>query len=334
MRDPLALGRAAVWNDDERRLRTPLRLVGHTVLLVVVVFVLGVGFQLVFATSLTAFAGVAALAVNVGLLGTALVVATLLAVYLLDRRPLAGVGLGVDGTWWRDLAAGLALGVALQTGIFLTSWAAGWTTVDGVGGPGIVGGLVVGALLMAAVGFYEELWFRGYYLTNVAEGLRAVPGVDARRATLAATALTALGFGVLHGANPNATPVSTALVTGYGVYLALGYLLTGDLALPVGFHAAWNYVQGWVYGFPVSGIAVEASLLGTRTAGPEQFTGGQFGPEAGLLGLAWALASLPVIWWWVGRSRGEVRLQTSIADQTDRLRTATATQENPEMESH
>ena len=314
MRDPLALVRAAAWNAGERRPRAPLRLLGHTVLLVVALVVFSLGLGLV--RGPTPFAGLSplgALALQFVLVGGAVVVATLVAVRVLDRRPFAGVGLGVDRAWWRDLAAGLALGAALQTGIFLTSVGAGWTRVGRVGGAGVVGGLALGAVVMAAVGFYEELWFRGYYLTNVAEGLRAVPRVDARRATLAATALTSLGFGVVHATNPNATPVSSALVAGYGVYLAVGYLLTGDLALPVGFHASWNYVQGFVYGLPVSGLNLEASLLGTRTAGPAVLTGGPFGPEAGLVGLAWVLASLPAIWWWVRRTRGEVGLRVGIA---------------------
>jgi hypothetical protein len=172
--------------------------------------------------------------------------------------------------------------------------------------------MALGAVLMAAVGVYEELWFRGYYLTNAAEGLTALPGVDARRATVAAAALTAAAFGGVHAANPSAGAVSTALVAGYGLYLAAGYLLTGDLGLPVGFHAAWNYVQGFVYGFPVSGVDVP-SLLATETAGPAALTGGGFGPEAGLLGAAWALASLPALAWWVRRTRGELRLQAAIA---------------------
>lgn len=313
--NPLALARAVVWNGDEQRPRTPLRLLVHALLLVAAL--VGLSVPLLVSLGPRGFAGLpplSALAVNVLVLGVAVVVATLLAGRYLDRRPLADLGLGADGDWWRDLWAGLALGGLLQTGIFLTTLGAGWTRVERVGGPDLVAGLALGALLMAAVGFYEELWFRGYYLTNLAEGLRALPTVDARRATLWATALTSVGFGLLHGTNPGATAVSSTLVAVYGAYLALGYLLTGDLALPVGFHAAWNYVQGFVYGFPISGIEHGASLLTTETTGPEVLTGGRFGPEAGLVGLGWVVLSLPLVWWWVSRTRGEVALRAGIAD--------------------
>jgi hypothetical protein len=71
-----------------------------------------------------------------------------------------------------------------------------------------------------------------------------------------------------------------------------------------------------VFGYPVSGAAVEATVLSTTTDGPTALTGGAFGPEAGLVGLAWVVASTPVLWWWVRRTRGEVRLRTDVATPT------------------
>jgi membrane protease YdiL (CAAX protease family) len=315
-RRALALARTVVYNDAERRPRAPVRLLAHLLVVLLVGVALAVGLR---TALLAAGAGspspLWSLLLDVVVSGGAVVVATAVAVRYLDRRTLADVGLTFDRTWWRDLAAGLALGAALQTAVLLTYVAAGWTTVRavGAGGADLLLTLVVGAVVMVVVGSYEELLFRGYWLNNVAEGVRALPRVDAQRAVLAATALTSVVFGLAHGVNPGATAVSTALVVGYGAYLAVGYLLTGDLALPVGFHVAWNYVQGFVYGFPVSGIDVEATLLSTTTTGPRALTGGSFGPEAGVVGAAWVLASLPAIWTWVGRTRGAARLREDLA---------------------
>jgi membrane protease YdiL (CAAX protease family) len=311
--DPLAAARAVVWNAEAGRPRAPVRLAGHAGLLVAASVVLAVLLVAAGGRAVLSPDGpLGTLAVNVALAGGGAVVATLVAARLLDRRPLSGLGLGLDRAWGRDLAAGLALGVALQAGVFVTSLAAGWTTVEGVGGPDVAGALLAGAALMAWVGLYEELLFRGYYLVNLAEGLLALPRVDARRGLLAAAALTALAFGGVHAANPGATALSTVLVAVYGISLAAGYLLTGDLALPVGFHAAWNYAQAFVFGFPVSGFAVEGSLLETATTGPPALTGGAFGPEAGVVGLAWVAASLPAGCWWVRRTRGGVALQVGV----------------------
>lgn len=312
--EPLALARAAVWNADERRPRAPVRLLAHTVMLIAILFVVASAFGAWLGPDqFAALSGLSIVAVRILVLGVAAVGATLLATRFLDRREWADIGISAGRGWWRDMGVGLALGAGLQTGIFLTSLGTGWTHIVGVGGPSVTIVLLSGAALMAAVGLYEELLFRGYYLVNLAEGLRAVPLVDARRAVLIAGVLTSLAFGAVHGTNPNATAVSSALVAGYGAYLALCYLLTDALALPIGFHAAWNYAQGFVYGFPVSGVDLPTSLLATETNGPSVLTGGPFGPEAGILGLVWVALSVPLVWWWVRRKRGVIATPESAA---------------------
>ena len=58
--------------------------------------------------------------------------------------------------------------------------------------------------------------------------------------------------------------------------------VTGTLWLAVGMHTGWNFFLGTVFGFPVSGI-VERSVFLTESDGPALLTGGDFGPEGGLL---------------------------------------------------
>jgi uncharacterized protein len=81
--------------------------------------------------------------------------------------------------------------------------------------------------------------------------------------------------------------------------LGVGYVLTGQLAIPIGVHISWNFFQGNVFGFPVSGLdGLGAKFLATETSGPELWTGGVFGPEAGLLlPFAIALGSLMTFSW-------------------------------------
>jgi hypothetical protein len=104
----------------------------------------------------------------------------------------------------------------------------------------------------------------------------------------------------LHIFNPNA-----GLVSSFNIFLAgllllgVGRLLTGELAIPIGVHITWNFVQGNVLGFPVSGVDYRwATVFATQQHGPELWTGGAFGPEAGLLGvLAMLLGALLTILW-------------------------------------
>jgi hypothetical protein len=76
---------------------------------------------------------------------------------------------------------------------------------------------------------------------------------------------------------------------------AAGYVLTGRLGLAVGFHAAWNVALGILFGHPVSGTVPPASVLVLEVSGPAAWTGGAFGPEAGLLGVLAGLTALAYV---------------------------------------
>ena len=308
------------WNADERRPRAPWRFV-----LTVVAFVaVGLGAS-VAAGLLPPLALGAAAATAAGPLVTAAVVACVVAVagLLFDRRTLADFGFSLDRAWWVDFGFGLALGAALMTFVFLVQLAAGWVRV--------VGFFAVDAATAAfwpwfaaslgvflAVGFYEELLARGYVLTNVAEGLAGYLG--RRWAAVVAVVVSSGLFGLVHASNPNATPVSTLTISLAGVFLALGYVLTDELAVPVGLHVTWNFAQGTIYGFPVSGRGFGVSVIDTRTTGPAVFTGGSFGPEAGLVGVAAILLGCVCIVAWVRRRRGVVRVHPGVVEPDLRWR--------------
>ena len=69
-----------------------------------------------------------------------------------------------------------------------------------------------------------------------------------------------------------------------GLMLAYPFWKTGRLYLSIGIHAGWNYAQGGIFGFAVSGNAIRGNLISTQLIGPDLWTGGSFGPEGGLLG--------------------------------------------------
>ena len=316
--------RALVWNERERRLRAPIRLalgasaVGVcTALALVLLFAplaLVETLPLLGMSTGAPLAGFAA-----GLLASALgaVAGVWLSARFLDRRPLAGYGLGIDRDWVFDFTAGLAIGAGAMTLVFLLELAAGWITVVGAfrtpTGVGFIPAMVVVAAVFLAVGFYEELLLRGWLLTNAAEGARAYDALGPRGAVALAVSLSSIAFGGLHATNPNAGGASAATIAFAGVVLALGYVLTGDLALPIGLHVAWNLTQGTIYDLPVSGMDLGVSVVATERAGPAAITGGAFGPEAGITGVvAVAFAGVCTLGW--ARLRyGALAVRTEIA---------------------
>jgi hypothetical protein len=173
--------------------------------------------------------------------------------------------------------------------------------------------VLVPATLFVCVGFYEELVSRGYQLRNAAEGLNS-SSLGPRGAVLLAWALSSAFFGYLHAANPNATILSTANVALAGLMLGCGYVLTGELAIPIGLHVTWNFFQGTVFGFPVSGLRIGgATFLSIEQGGPDLWTGGPFGPEGGLLAPAAMALGILLTVLWVRLRRGRVAIHAPIA---------------------
>lgn len=298
--------RSTVWNAEENRPRTPVRVVVGVVILVIATALVTIPPLVILSlidVALLATAGVGTTLVSIGTSAIATVAGVWLAGRYVDRRRFADFGLELDRDWWIDCTFGLTLGALLMTGIFLVELAMGWVSVSGTFvGEALLVAVAASVLLFLFVGIYEELLLRGYLLTNLAEGARGPLGI--RGAVVFAIVFSSGVFGALHASNPNATTISTLSISFAGVMLALGYVLTGDLAIPIGLHITWNLFQGTVYGFPVSGLDLGVSLVGIKQGGPTVATGGSFGPEAGLLGfgamVAGCLLTLAWVWWRYG----------------------------------
>jgi membrane protease YdiL (CAAX protease family) len=233
----------------------------------------------------------------------AVLLSTWLVVRYIDHRPWRDLGLQFDRSWWLDLLFGLLLGALLMSFIFIVEYMAGWVivrdlfAVDLNATPFFIA-LISPLVVSLVISITEELWARGYQLRNLAEGLNT-PDFGPSRAIIAGWVISSSLFGLLHVFNPNATWFSTIYLMLTGLFFGLGYVLTGRLGLPIGLHFSWNFFQGNIYGFPVSGnIFGGATVIRIEQGGPPLWTGGAFGPEAGLLGIAAiALGCLLTLLW-------------------------------------
>lgn len=144
-------------------------------------------------------------------------------------------------------------------------------------GWGSFGGAVAALGLMSCVAVAEELVFRGALFRIVEE----IAG------TWGALVVSGVLFGVLHLVNPHATvwgAVSIAVEA--GLLFGAVYAATRSLWLPIGLHLGWNFAEGGIFGTTVSGSAHgPASLLRATVSGPAALTGGEFGPEAGVVAI-------------------------------------------------
>jgi uncharacterized protein len=235
----------------------------------------------------------------------------------LDRRSFRDYGFHFKTGWRRDFIFGLVLGVLLMAVIFAVELSAGWIHITGFyqntqPGYTFITGMLGVVLLYLFVGINEELWIRGYLLRNLAEALN-FKFLSSMAALLAAYLISSIIFGFLHAYNPNATSLSSISIAAAGLFLGLGFLLTGDLAIPIGIHITWNLFEGNVFGFPVSGLASSTTLIQISQSGPVAWTGGAFGPEAGLAGLTAILLGCVLILAWMRFSGRKIQLLDRLA---------------------
>lgn len=196
-------------------------------------------------------------------------------VHLVERRPAAELsGRGAVG----ETGVGIAVGAGLQTACVGAVAALGYFQVTGLNP---VSAIVPTLAMAVASGYVEEVVFRGVLFRIVEESL----------GTWIALALTSLLFGFVHMWNPNATVFSSfAIAMEAGVLLGAAYVLTRRLWLAVGIHFAWNFTQGGIFGGRVSGLSMDG-LLESELSGPMLLSGGEFGLEASVFGLALGTAT-------------------------------------------
>lgn len=284
-------------NPDEERFRAGWRLAGQLffMLLIAMLLVPVLGAVLDGAFPVVPFA-----------LAAGALSSTILAAKGLDYRRWSTYGVGLDVIFGRNLIYGFMLGGAAMCLIFLIEYALGWLTITGYGWQAgqepYLWSLAGYLCYMIIVGFWEELVFRGYQIINMSEGFN-MPGTSRKKAAISAVAVSSVAFGLGHALNPNAGMVSTLNIIAAGVMLAFPFIITGRLAWSIGLHIGWNFFQGGIFGFAVSGQPSQASLIEIKQQGPVLLTGGAFGPEAGMLGLlgmAVVIGLLIIILKWSG----------------------------------
>ncbi|WP_441001092.1 CPBP family intramembrane glutamic endopeptidase [Fodinibius sp. SL11] len=268
-------------NEDEQRLKAGWRLLVQFIFMFLFVGFGILGVQQILEdpmmvyTTIPQFAGI--------------ILSVWLAAQLLDKRSFFDYGIKLNKQWGKDFLSGCLIAAFSIGSVFLIQWTLGWVTIVEYGWEAELEtpfstGIMSFFVAMLMVGFHEELFSRGYQLLNLTEGLK-YPAVGLNGALVTAILLTSSLFGLMHFFNPNASFISTFNIILAGIVLAVPYVLTGRLGLSVGLHFSWNFVMAGVLGFPVSGKKIEFSILQIQQSGSDFFTGGAFGPEAGILGL-------------------------------------------------
>lgn len=228
-----------------------------------------------------------------------LTVATWVMLRFVDKRPFRSVGLHFSAGWGKQLTQGVLFGSGMMSFIYVIEYASGLVVIE-FRDLSLHQSLVIFANsigLYIAVGYGEELMFRGYLFQSFVEGTNKI----------VATLTISLFFALAHAGNPNVSVFGLINVGLAGIWLSIAYFKTRALWLPIGLHISWNFIQGFVYSYPVSGTSSVNEQIGKAiVTGPEWLTGGTFGPEGGALATLMLIIGTALIyyWNWVSASDG------------------------------
>jgi membrane protease YdiL (CAAX protease family) len=183
----------------------------------------------------------------------------------IDRQPVKSLGFQWQ-SFQPDALTGFCLGMALLGAgslVLLATHNLEWTDLHFAAAD-----LFTGLVLMALIAFTEEMVFRGYILNNLMESMNK----------WAALGVSALLFTIAHGSNPGITFIAAINLFLAGLLLGINFIYTRNIWFAICFHFSWNFLQGPVLGYEVSGLPLQ-SVLQPSLQGPWWITGGSFGLE-------------------------------------------------------
>lgn len=228
------------WNSTEGRIRAFFRLIIGFVLLFILAAV-GNQFRSTF------LPGEGPLIQTVNMIAyqipnaLGILTASLIAAKVLDRRSIRELGLNIQRQWWGNLGKGFFIGSSITAFSILIGLYTGFYQFEGLN-PSL--GLLWPVFLLGGVVFQllyvfpEELFVRGYVITNILEGFEGISQASKLLAGGVAVAVSSLIFYYFHSMAKGFE--FGVLVAGLSVLLGITYILSGDLSLPLGIHLGYN----------------------------------------------------------------------------------------------
>jgi len=212
----------------------------------------------------------------VKILGVAiLAVATVIAA-LIGRRTRGQLGFGLTNAVARFFQ-GLAVGTGVMVALFGALYGCHALVIDSIAlrGSDAFAYSAQWGLVFLFVGLSEEMNFRGYLQQIIARGLNF----------RLASVTTGVVFVAAHVGNRGETLLGFLSILAFGLVMSFSVWRTGAIWWAVGYHAAWDWVQTFVFGTADSGRSASNALLVSHPAGPAWLSGGTAGPEGSVLAL-------------------------------------------------
>lgn len=210
-------------------------------------------------------------------------------VKFIEKRKISTLGFGRE-KWIKKYIKGFFTGILMMSAVVLLLFIFGCIEVEKNSnqpvGISALGGVVFILLAWIIQGATEEIVTRGWFM-NV---------IGARYNISFGLILSSTIFGLLHLLNPDVNYLAVINIILVGFFFGIYALKNKDLWAVCGMHTAWNFAQGNIFGFEVSGINVGvSSIFDLNLVGSNVISGGSFGPEAGLVSTCVLLSSILIV---------------------------------------
>jgi membrane protease YdiL (CAAX protease family) len=199
----------------------------------------------------------------------------------IDRKTLLSLGFEFKA-YRNDLFAGMGWGFVLILIGFLVLWISGMLKVAGTQFNFV--SIFFYIIMFIIVALNEEILMRGYVLINLMDSMNKY----------VALILSSVLFSIMHLMNANMSLLPAINLFLAGILLGIYFIHKGNLWFPIGMHFTWNFFQGPIFGFEVSGLITD-SIIVQEIAGHELLTGGEFGFEGSLIATVAMIILISVI---------------------------------------
>lgn len=203
-----------------------------------------------------------------------------------DKKPLSDIGLINLKDGFKDLIIGLILGAVTLTIVFFILLVTGnIKLIAALSRPNFNISALTGLILFIFVGINEEMFARGYCFTVLKQSTNK----------WIALIVSSIIFAAMHSLNSGISFLSYVNLFLFALLAMYITIKSGNLWLSIGLHITWNYFEGNVFGFLVSGNEANG-IYNVRNTTDNIINGGQFGPEGGLIVTLVLILSFLFIW--------------------------------------
>jgi len=195
----------------------------------------------------------------------------------IEKRRLGDYGLALRRGGGKHFLWGLLWGLCVFSAVMLLiaafhGFSFGGLALDGGAVLQYASLWAIGFLL---VGFVEEFLYRGYVQFTLSQAIGFWP----------AAVIWSAAFGAMHLFNSDENRIGAFEVFLFAMFACLTLRRTGTLWFAIGFHAAGDYAETFLFSVPDSGFRASGTLLNSSLQGPAWLTGGKVGPEASVFSM-------------------------------------------------